>query len=691
MSTSELQELLFFEDADTLAFIDGPSYRPAWSLQPSCAQSIGHRIHSWKLLGSGSPYLQAQFEQRAQERNIKHRGGLPDGIKYIIDLTPPSIEDEALLTISELSCPLGIRTWAHSQSRWNLPKNLVGGSETPGDIRDQSGCLAEYSPERHRVGIVQILRVLEGLSTELNTPCKLWTFFAVAKLYGLASMPDISVHVASWVYEGNNRRLIELYPEVTYRLGKGIQCARLMRHSYRVLVGEEALRLLRDSSAPTPQKRKTTVHGRPRGSLDDDDEQRVQYAGESLLGYAIEQFVELAGTEMRWLHQSEMFQNVLAYNPRTPHALETKENLIYCLKDFVRTSIIAALSQERTTKLLMKVFQPPETYPATDFLTVYNTLSLTERIMSRTFWALLSDTRLTGSDGSADVAVPWGTSLASLGAGFGAFRDQHDAIIRRITKPELYSRVAAFNRLILHTDLGPWPERRQRKYFGTEYDELMYGPDGSFSVALFLEQVYYHRRTFIERIFPPDRDEMRYVIADTLTSLSEQQYRFLPLWAGGCDDGTGGVYADQIPFAETDGFSAPGPSIYTGSAAPSVAPSVASFLESTVHGASHRATEGIDSEVMSISSELPSEVDEASVAGSSDFQAVDHELSLALEMSADDVDDDPFDADNDSDSDSGNTVVLDHGDLSELSEFEELSTQDGPVLNLPIRGKKELA
>ncbi|KAL4999198.1 hypothetical protein BDV10DRAFT_59094 [Aspergillus recurvatus] len=689
MSTPELQELLFFKDADTLAFIDPLSYKPAWSLQPSCAQSIGHRIHSWKLLGLGSPYLQAQFEQRTQERNVKRRGGLPDGIKYIIDLTPPSIEDEALLTISELSCPLGIRTWAHSQSRWDLPKNLVGGTETPGDITDQSGCLAEYSRERHRAGIVQILRVLEDLGTELDTPCKLWTFFAVAKLYGLASMPEISIRVASWVYEGNNRRLIEIHPEITYRLGKGIQCSHLMRDSYCILVGEEALRLLRDSSAPTPQRRKTTVHGRPRSPLDDDDEQRVQYAGESLLGYAIEQFVELAGTEMRWLHQSEMFRNVLAYNPRTPQALETKENLISCLKNFVRTSIIAELSQEKTTNLSMQVFQRPETYPTADFLSVYNTLSLTERIMSRTFWTLLSDARITEHDGSADIAVPWDTSLASLGAGFGAFRDHHNAIIRRITKSELYSRVAAFNRLFLDTNIGPWPGRRQRKYFGIECDELMYGPEGSFSVALFFEEVYYHRRAFIRRMFPPGQNEMRYVIADTLTSFSEQQYRFLPLWAGGCDDGTGGVYADQIPFAETDWFSAPGPSIHIGSATLSATPSVASFLESTVHGASHRVTEGINSEVMSVSSELSSEVDEASVAGSSDFQTVDHELSLALETSADDVDDDPFDADNDSDSDSNSTVVLDHGDLSELSEFEELSTQGCSVLTLPIRGKKD--
>ncbi|KAL4907167.1 hypothetical protein BDW74DRAFT_148690 [Aspergillus multicolor] len=668
MSTSGFGELLFYKDADTLAIIDLPSRVPAGFLHPTCALSIGHRIHSWKLLETGSPFFHRQFEQKTQERNIKRRGGLPDGIKYIIDLTPPNTDDEAILTIAELSCPLGLRTWADAQIRWQLPTSLVSGVETQGDEIDESGVLAEYSPDRHRAGIVNILRVIEDLSVELDTPCKLWTFFSLAKLYEIATLPVFSIRVASWVYEDNNRRLIEVHPEITYRLGKGIECAHLMQDSYCVLAGEEALLLLHDSDAPTPNKAKVTAHERIRESLDDDDEQRIQYAGESLLAHVIEQFVELAGKEMLWLHKSAEVQKVLSYETRTKRALEIKDDLISTLKDFVRSSVISVLSQRRKMSFPAN---KSNSYPIYDIPHVYNTLSLTERLMTRTFWTRLRDTRLTENDGCGKVAVPWGTSLASLGGNIGAFRDQHDATIRRVTMADLWEKGSAFNCLVNNIR----PEQNKYKYFGANKKFQTYGQEGAFTIPDFIEQAGGLMREFVKRICAPTREGMAFEITDTLTSLTEKQFRFLPLWAGGCDDGTGGVYADQVPFAEAGGFSTPGLSIHTGSAAPSTVPSIASFLESTVHGASHRATEGVCSEVISLNSEVMSDA-------ASEFQAVDDELSIALDSSADDFDESVFDY-----SDSDDTVILSQGHIGDLGEFEDLTMGDRGV-SLPIREKK---
>ena len=42
----------------------------------------------------------------------------------------------------------------------------------------------------------------------------------------------------------------------------------------------------------------------------------------------------------------------------------------------------------------------------------------------------------------------------------------------------------------------------------------------------------------------------------TLLCLNEEETKFLPLWAGGCDDGTSGVYSSHVPFA-IDGFQGP--------------------------------------------------------------------------------------------------------------------------------------
>ncbi|KAL4779544.1 hypothetical protein BJX76DRAFT_340467 [Aspergillus varians] len=474
-------------------------------------------------------------------------------------------------------------------------------------------------------------------------------------------------------------------------MAKGIQCDYLLRESFCVLTGEEALLLLRNSGAPTPQKQRITVHGRPQESLDDDDVQRVQYAGKSFLGRIIEQFVELVGTEMNWLKNSSMFRNVLY----VPAEKKVVGDLISSLKDFVRASIFATLSQRSTTWLPTKYqFDPSSRYPASDFLNAYGSMPLIERIMTRTFWQHLSEKVFTTYDGEAGLGKLSNCSLAAVGEYMGAFRDQHKATIRIVTASELNSRAFAFNRLVnrlVNPFFSSSSEQRQSSYFTGEADTKIYGTDRCFSVDSFVEEVQIYISTFARNMIMPSRPAISYNLTDTPTLLTEKEYRYLPLWAGGCDDGTGGVYADQIPLAEADGFSAPGPSIHTGSAAPSTIPSIASFLESTIHGASHRATEGIASEVVSINSEAMSEAGNASVADHLGFQKVDDELSFALDTSADDVGSLSFDSDGDSDSD--DTVVIDHGDLgefSDFSEFEELDDDDR-VQSLPIRQRGAVA
>lgn len=53
-----------------------------------------------------------------------------------------------------------------------------------------------------------------------------------------------------------------------------------------------------------------------------------------------------------------------------------------------------------------------------------------------------------------------------------------------------------------------------------------------------------------------------------LPSLTSKEMNFLPMWAGGCDDGSGGVFQDPVPPAEM-GPSEPGPAYHTGYTIPS--------------------------------------------------------------------------------------------------------------------------
>ena len=58
-------------------------------------------------------------------------------------------------------------------------------------------------------------------------------------------------------------------------------------------------------------------------------------------------------------------------------------------------------------------------------------------------------------------------------------------------------------------------------------------------------------------------------ITNTLVCLAESEWKYLPLWAGGNDDGSGGVYIDQ-PDSADHGFSTPGPDIHTDTPATSI-------------------------------------------------------------------------------------------------------------------------
>ena len=53
-------------------------------------------------------------------------------------------------------------------------------------------------------------------------------------------------------------------------------------------------------------------------------------------------------------------------------------------------------------------------------------------------------------------------------------------------------------------------------------------------------------------------------IVNTLVCLEESEWKYLPLWAGGNDDGSMGVYNDDLPTAE-HGFTTAGPGIHDGS------------------------------------------------------------------------------------------------------------------------------
>ena len=162
------------------------------------------------------------------------------------------------------------------------------------------------------------------------------------------------------------------------------------------------------------------------------------------------------------------------------------------------------------------------------------------------------------------------------------------------------------------------------------------------------------------------RHEASFHVTDTLTCLTDSETKYLPLWAGGNDDGSGGVFTDQgIPDLEAGGFYTPGPAMHTESTVPSATSSfnlIASGFESTVQGASHRATGGYWTDIMSVNSGARLVAEENHASTTSEAQADTDNHSLTLDMSDDDLDN-CFDTD----SEDNNTVIMDSS-VEETSE-----------------------
>ena len=88
-------------------------------------------------------------------------------------------------------------------------------------------------------------------------------------------------------------------------------------------------------------------------------------------------------------------------------------------------------------------------------------------------------------------------------------------------------------------------------------------PDSCFfSVGNFLQEVSSYTRPIGVTMLSNGEVDFC-VVTDTLLCLNDDELNYLPLWAGGNDDGSGGVFSVPLPPAEM-GPNGPGPAYHTG-------------------------------------------------------------------------------------------------------------------------------
>jgi hypothetical protein len=148
--SSELEVLLLSEsidlpalsaaDADTLVYFGVPPQQADQDYDTynriSRHFAVNPRIHSKNVLSSGSAKLEKLLGPSSQfrtERRLRNQGiftgGKPHGIKYLLDLRPPSEDDDAIFLLTELSCSPGILTWFKAQEKYDIPRTMVCGQD----------------------------------------------------------------------------------------------------------------------------------------------------------------------------------------------------------------------------------------------------------------------------------------------------------------------------------------------------------------------------------------------------------------------------------------------------------------------------------------------------------------------------------------------------------------------------------
>jgi hypothetical protein len=699
LRSSKMPLLLLMHGADTLVFID-PSPETIYARYPRSPSTVPHRVHSEKLLATGSPFFRRLFSPEQQARVQKRRGltgKLPAGFQYVLDLTPPMMDEDAIIVLTELSCPMSIRTWASKQDVWDLPHSCVGGqddmesgafkpySTDPGSdganspnnkfepcelptTKKNSPSIAsqpkeskltalplEYSAQRHTEGIEYVLHVLEGLNPTLDTPCKLWTFFGVSRLFGVATFPIISGHIFSWFYELNNTRFIEMHPEVVYRVACGIKSASLCREAFAGLVADAALLYLIQMTGIEPvRSMKLLVQSPICDVLDDTELQRIEYASKSFGDYVLRCFAHLAGREMGWLRQLADYQKLIRHYQSYPEDHDFILLVMKILKEFIRDRVYGALVNRRDANRSFLAAPGGEKF--SDLYYRYlreeapDNMFILQRLIGKDFWG-----SLTSLDFRQESIVRGKShsTIAEIGNDSLVFDDEQDAVIRHVSNEEVHEICQAFNRVaIMRLRIRQDEEEKAARFAGerrvmqmtinvrpsqSAAENETHSNDGSvldpipaptpnplivpaapsspptnilehtFNLVDFKKDV----GTFVanysdEMLKVPEAHTIRHEVTDILSCLNYNEYQYLPLWADGNDDGTGGVFTDLvIPAMNAGGFSAPGLVVYTGSIAStsnSLIELDQSDAQSTINAASHHATHSHVSDLMSISS-----------------------------------------------------------------------------------------
>ncbi|KAL2120782.1 hypothetical protein VTJ04DRAFT_4809 [Mycothermus thermophilus] len=602
-------------DGDVLAIITFPKdSKSALACDGEPWHDIRLRMSSEKLRGLGSKVINDMFSPRAQARfRRRHKlDTLPSGVDYVLDFTPPVEGPELADLTAALWLPRVVKIWflaglfipngilcgvPNAPSR-PLADKAVGAVLTLGhdDVCKAGACFTllgdwepntdrnipgifednpssairhipewrkvdDYCPIRHRVAIARVLKAINGEDLLLNSAVRMWT---VAQVALSLEVPQIVVDpVTQWLVAPPNTKFIEICPERAFQLAYLLKIPSVLVAAFRILVNELAVDYAHPN--PGPGRPPLTWAQRRRDEYGDYPSDPVEYASRAMVermnaNYQLllsdDLFDLLPGDNKEW--KKLKYYGTLIADLDPQHLLVKRYNdLLAALKTAMRHWVNKALKPHSLSSGLyakmesLLEHQRRHYIPAAEYKSLfelYLALHPQQRILTPFFWSHLE----------------WPESERK-------FTETFSHVLPR----PLVWYVADFNAELECALQKPPSPAFERSTFEAalraEFEEGTY-LDNDFITDHF----FYHLRQSLSEFsrsvcghrlhgYPRDSDSgVPFLLSDHLIlGLSDKEMNYLPIWAGGLDDGSGGVFQEVIPPAEM-GPSEPGPAYHTG-------------------------------------------------------------------------------------------------------------------------------
>ncbi|OAQ86823.1 hypothetical protein VFPBJ_00863 [Purpureocillium lilacinum] len=630
------------KDGDTIAFVDLPSTLKETWRHTDCdgvpfARTQKFRVHSERLLATGSSkfadMLGPTYQFRIQRRR-KMVNKMPPGVKFLVDLTPPSEGDELVFQMTELSLTPGIMSWWSSSKLHDTDPSLVSGhddvcscrlskrssvdvdsdDEFLGDLKHDINVanvaprefeqtvqddkkpesqqmmpdtllrlknrgktdrymtpafrqVPDYCPVRHRNAIVRLLFIIEGRDVLIDSASRVWTLLGLAKMFDCIHV--VRDLIVQWFMHGNNIRFIEVLPEESLRIGFALENMQITQNAFRILVNELALQEAA-SDGSKPASPRTTIFGRRTGDCTDEHSNLIQHAARTLVDRISTLKNELQSPDLFNIWHIEEWDKL-----RRLEAILAKGESLSCAMALTRLRTLMDALPTAVTEIVRQILSDP----------------ITEK--RYTFWNMDVD--------RATYMLP--QDFEGLEMIVPHFNDT-----QKLLCPFFYNDLG--ERCSWHLYLGAHP-RKSRVPFQSLVKELdkalenvsreqpaimrspecaefvrAYDTSARFMVYHFITVVDLDRLDWqVKDALQPitvswirhDVDPPLNLTRHMLLTLSMNEMKFLPLWAGGFDDGTGGVFESYVPPTDM-GPNGPGPSYHTGYTLPSAPASISESM-----------------------------------------------------------------------------------------------------------------